>query len=280
MKIKSVIIGLALIAASLLVDARTVVRRPPQGGNMPPVSGEIGNYQPGRGYPQGQVISRQIYIGRFMRDETIQLDQVLPRPGGYETALIRTIEIDLQDSGRGALTLMVDGFREDFVNFLQPHTVIRPYRQLEFGRNFRSLGLQVNGKVYIDRVTVTYLSNGGYPDPGGPGHGEIRVSRELNRYLYNFNNTDLTYLLGLDQYRGYRIVSIDVETRNLDSRTIRLSLLANGQMQDDRQVSSYMNELTSLRLRNSGVIGRDVNNLSLLTDGSVHLQRVTLRLVR
>jgi hypothetical protein len=269
MKLASIIIGVALIGATLLSEAQ-----------------EYSNY--GRG-EVGRVehVQRDMYIGAFLRDQVVSLNPTIPYLQPYQVARVDSIQVSLTDSGRGSLALMADGFIQNTIYNLRPMTVIYPQSLIEIRSSSQSLGLQVNGKIYIDRITVNFtILSQDYPQPGpGPGqggYGEFTVDQNVNQSFGNFSSMNIAQMTNLYQYRGYRVLGVNVRIRSLDtSRILRLTLLANGQQQDDQRLNpSGYDQLVQMLMRSAGVIGQDVNDLVVLLDGSSYVEQVSVRLAR
>lgn len=308
MKLASIIVGIALFGAALLseVAEAQVVGHIGRGGgdhryenpcnpgvdpspyDPPCTPGDYRNPgQPGPGY--GQQIRRDMYIGGYLRDQVINLNQLIPFLGPRQIARVDFIEVNLNDSGRGSLTLMVDGFRQDTVYSPQPFTTIYPQTPVVIRSQSQSLGLQVGGKMYIDRITVSFTlmeQGGGYPPPppppGGGGYGEFTIDRFINQNYSNFSSINISQIANLYQYRGYRVLGLDVRLRaNSSGRILRLTLMSDGRQEDDQQqYPDNYTRVVHMMMRSAGVIGRDVNELVMLLDGSAYVEQVSVRLSR
>jgi hypothetical protein len=109
-----------------------------------------------------------------------------------------------------------------------------------------------------------------------PGYGDVTLPINIGRRLIGNSQFDITPYIDMRNYRGYRIVSIDI-TANAAYNASILDLLINsfsaGQISLDSMTRTY-----SIIPRNQAIIGSGADNLMVVVRGDTNLQSVVLRL--
>ena len=253
---------------------------------------QVGEFCPGmpgpdrRDFPNqpGYVDRREVRLGQYFRDQNLSLLRLFNlSPWNSQGLAIESVEIFLQDNGRSTLTLMADGYVVAAQNYLSPRTVLFPNRPLELGQDVRNtLDLVIRGKLYIDRIAVNLRNNyqpNPPPYPPGPGPNDVIIQGSVFQSFYGPGNVDIGQITGLMNYQGYQITSIIVRGRALNYNSAQARVLINGMIEGQVFLGEYE---TSQEIfpRQSYIIGRNVNAVTLLVDGGVNISTVQVRLRR
>lgn len=124
----------------------------------------------------------------------------------------------------------------------------------------------------------------GYYPPGRPQHPGrpqpiVELRRPLNYAVYRSERWNLAPMFNLRDYRGYRLLEVEVVTRALRGRDGYLELFTNLNQESAIRVTSRWPTSHRLWLNSYQVIGRHLRGLELgLTE--VDVKEVVIRLVR
>ncbi len=225
---------------------------------------------------------REIYVGQQMWDQSLDLMRLLNLWSSSGSS-IQSVEIWLRPQNTyGNLQLMADGFVEDAQGAYSSVVVLNPRRQLVIGSNVRNLFLNVQGRAYVDRIVVFLGSgSGAYPYPG-PGPAPIADEVVLPLYFGNiFQAPSLLEILnasGASQYAGYRLQSITIYGQAMAYRA-GVQILANGNLMGKVELANFASAqifYPNYQL----IVGNHLYSLDVITDGSLRLDRVEIRLTR
>lgn len=229
-------------------------------------------------------ITESIYIGRWTRDEWIDLDRlagIISRNQGRE---LSHVEVIVQDSIRGSrVGLVINGMTTDQQEARYSPELHPSSRQRVLGYDIRSLQLRTNGQVYISEVRVVidsqYSNNPGpFPPPQPrPPVGDRTIDRTVNVNMYGSDRLDLGQIIHLGQYKGWRVSAVTLDMEALSRRGVATAeLLVNSFSQGRANVSSRRQ--TTFNITGENTIGRGFDSLMLYTQGDLRVNRVTLHL--
>jgi len=229
---------------------------------------------------------RDVYVGRYLRNQDVELISLMNlSPWDLRNADLDSVEVLLRDGNRAYLSLAVDGMVVAQNSFLNVRTVLVPSRYVPLDR-VRRLDLQVRGMIYVDRITLNFRRSGGYqPNPppyNPPNQGQIIVPAQINQVFNAPVNIDLLRQSALLNYRGYRIDSIRIYGRALNSSAASalVRVMVNGTVQGQTYLSSFGGSSADAVISGTYVLGQNVNAVGLLLNGGVQIDRLEVRLVR
>jgi hypothetical protein len=142
-----------------------------------------------------------------------------------------------------------------------------------------SLELQLDGSFYVHEITafVSGGSSGGRPPVARP----VVLTERVNQTYRGSALIDVDYLMGLHQYRGYRIARVTVRANSVDraSRGASAELLVNGYGGHSIPVGRHSQELVFYP--NGGArMGHEINRIAVRLRGDVRVDSVTVELQR
>jgi hypothetical protein len=191
-------------------------------------------------------------------------------------AVIDSVEIFAQPGAPQAETsLNVDGYIVANQPYPNSHMVLYPNRQLVVGQNFNQMSLGLHGILYIDHITVN-LRIGGYYPPPPPPYGDVVVNGSVNQAFYGNVTLDLLRYVNLYNYRGYRIESVTIHGRNLDSRG-SARLLVNG-IVAGRVNLSYSGDQIQMPINVS--VGQNLQSLELQVVAAAEIDGIEINLTQ
>ncbi len=251
--------------------------RPDYPGNPghPGYPGNPGPYPPAPGNP-GYFERREIFIGRYLRDENLDLLQLARLNSTFDRGtVIESVEFVGRDGGSSRLLLLADGMIVAQNSFPGSYGTIYPNRFLQLGQTVRQVDLAVRGKLWVDQITLRIRSQ--YPNPG-PGPG-FTLERILNQNIFTGRRLDLPSLFSLYQFVGYRIFSVTILAESTTYNSSVAHFLVNGGFAGSASFGRYAMEQT-IYPPNMPFIGAGYNDLQLLFEGSTQIQSIRLNLVR
>lgn len=294
-------VALMMLVCSI---AQAEVRSPRDGGNhygpipgpndggqygpvmpYPPEQGGGDNYGPIRPNPpryddgRGNTTTQDIYVGRYVRNESIDLLREVSHLRGYRIQSIE-VYIDRAREVNSTVELAVNGRSED----MRPADVARavilqPRSIVEIGRNVNRLEMYARGEMLINHIVVQLASEVSNPPPYDGGNGpEIIVPINLPSYLPPQPRLDLTPYIDIRRYRGYTIRAVEITayaTRFNATLDVQLNSFSEGTMFLYPQQSTQL-----IRSRQNLVIGRSFGNLVLAPRGDSQIVQVNLILSR
>lgn len=117
------------------------------------------------------------------------------------------------------------------------------------------------------------------PPPHRPDPGSFSLPIYVNRQMFGNDRLDVSQYINLYQYRGYRLVSIDI-TASASYNTALMDVIINGfQIAPTINLGRYTQ---NFRVFPNGpaYIGQGVDSIMLYTRGDLYLQQVVLQLSR
>lgn len=246
------------------------------GGDYGPVMPYPGDREDDRYERPGRGRTEEIYLGRYFRNEPINLLRELSHLRGSQ---IQSVKVYVQRSRdvRASLDLLVNNLLEDS----RPADIgravtLNPRSFPEIGR-LRNLEVYVNGEMLLDRIVVELLPPNNRPPPYQDGR-EIAVTVNLPSYLPPQPRLDLTPYIDVRGYRGYTIKGIEitaVAVRNNASLDVSMNGFSEG-----RVILSPRQTTQVLRSRQNLVLGSSFGNLILAPRGDSNIIQVRLLLSR
>lgn len=242
--------------------------------------------------PSGFGEQKIIYLNRLVRNETLALRQLAGIGQGYQGALIESVDVRYR-GGRGMLHLLADNSVVASEQIYNGYASLRSYQALVLDQNTRTLRLQVQGATQIESITIYLSKAGGHPGhpgyPGQPGHpgypghpgqpgGQV-LEQIVNQQFFGLNRLDLFRGMNLMPYQGHRIISVQVEAEALNYGG-SLRLIANNYVQTGVQVSTNWPQMYFMQLSGPAVIGRDLRQLAIETNGQLRIHRILVQIAR
>ncbi len=258
---------------------RPIYPEPGRGGN---------DYGPIRPYPGdrhddrfGRRQSEEIYVGRYVRNESIDLLRELSHLRGSRVESIR-VYVDRSREVAATLDLYANGRSEDSRRVdIGRAVTLAPRNFLEIGRQLRSLEVYARGEMLIDRIVVELSSEAQRPPPPPPPYGdgyEIVVDVHLPSYLPPQPRLDITPYIDIRRYRGYEIQGVEI-TAVAQRSNASLEVLMNGFLEGRMLVSQWQSTQV-IRSRQNLVLGSSFGSLVLAPRGDSNIIRVRLILSR
>ena len=255
---------------------------PRRGDDYGPIQLYPGEHPDDRWDGGGRSRSEEIYVGRYLRNESINLLRELSHLRGSR---VQSVHVYVQRSREvnSRLDLLVNGRSEDSRRADVGRVVtLSPRSLLEIGRNLRGLDVYVRGEMLIDRVVVQVATEGHRPPPYEPPYDddrrEIAVRLNLPSYLPPQAHLDLTPYIDIRSYRGYRVKAVEITaaaTRGMASLDVLLNSFSEGRISlSTRQTTQ------TVRSRQSLVIGSSFGSLVLAPRGDSNIMEVRLILSR
>lgn len=112
------------------------------------------------------------------------------------------------------------------------------------------------------------------PYPPDYGYGETPVSRHFGRWYYD-ESLNLTHLLGLGNYRGYEIESVEVRIRGGADGRAAIKLYVDDWLEASEVPTNYVSYLP---VRGFKRVSRDPWQVELTVDGRVLIESITVYL--
>ncbi|MDH5749656.1 MAG: hypothetical protein OEY85_10145 [Rhodospirillales bacterium] len=223
---------------------------------------------------------KTIRIGRIVQNETLPLRRLLGLDRkflGYrvETVTVRIHSRPDRHMARGALRLIADGAVADHKRAgFERDVRLVPWNGGVIGRDFRTLRLDVRGRVRVRSIRVT-LSR---PSHGRHGRGHVdncrSMEQTIGRVMTN-NNLDLIREFHLNRPRGCRIDRIIVRAHRTGGPG-QVSLRVNGWPASYYQTVGGRSRELSFRPGHLPMVGRGLNRLDLQFAGRVVVDSVRL----
>lgn len=211
------------------------------------------------------------YIGRRVVNERLSLMQMmnLYQYSGYVVdAVVANVR------GYGAqVSLMVNGTVLSSVGSPMGQISLNLNPNMVLGREIQALDLWVSGVADVDSVVV-YV-HAGYN--GGYGAINLPLSIPAQR-ISSGGRLDITPYVNINQYRGLRIVGIDVNASSVYGSAL-LDLLINGFNASQTINLTQYAQVYSIT-PNNAVLGQGADSLVFMARGDLIINSVTLRLSR
>lgn len=233
-------------------------------------------------YNDGQSEVKSIYVGRSVRNETLDLRRLSgigTQYRGYEIVSVRgrtrpnspyQTTVQLVADNRIVDTQINPGQRINLV----------PNRRLVIGSTVRELGLYVNGSTFIDELVIELRRSHGVPNhpqppqyPDHPGY-EDRLDLYIGETVQGNDRIDVTRHIDMYQHRGRRIQKIIVEA-DAQYNVALAEVIINGWSAGTLQFDNYTRS-QALRLPGQPDIGGAASSIVLYTRGNMRVNRVTL----
>ncbi len=222
--------------------------------------------------------TEEIYVGRYLRNESIDLMRELSHLRG---ATVRSVSVYIQRSRdvHASVELLVNGRSEDSRRAdIGRAVTLTPRSIVEIGRGTRSLDLHVRGEMLIDRIVVQLASESHRPPPYQDGR-EIAVRLNLPSYLPPASHLDVTPYIEVGRYRGYRIVGVEITAASASLHNASLDVQMNG-FTEGRIVLGRRQTTQVVRSRQNLVLGSSFGSLVLAPRGDSNIMEIRLILSR
>ena len=197
-------------------------------------------------------------LNRFDSDYTVE--SVVVRTNGTDNSTLR---------------LWVNNQVEDEVNWPSSLVSLYPRYDLRLGTELQNLFLQVEGSSFISQIEVR-LRRVGYSGE----YYQLQIPVQLDQDLYENDIVTLNDWVDLSQYRGYRLISVEVDADAYYDAE-KLSLLVDNSINGEAYVSGEGAYVT-IYPTSSVILGTNSNQIALMAQGggTLSLNNVTLRISR
>jgi hypothetical protein len=223
----------------------------------------------------GQYFSQVVNLNYTVSNQYLDLMQMLNlyrynSDYTVESVVVRTNGFDNTGS---VLRLWVNNQVEDEVTWPSGTVSLYPRFDLRLGVEMQNLFLQVDGSTFISQIEVRIRRVGYAGD-----YYQFRVPIEIDQDLYENDIVRINDWADLNQYQGYRLISLEVDA-DAYYEAEKLSLLIDETDSGEVYVIGE-NSTVSLFPTSSVVLGANAHEISLLASGggALSLNQVTLRL--
>ena len=201
---------------------------------------------------------QMLNLDRF--DSSYTVESVVVRTNGTDSSTLR---------------LWVNNQVEDEVNWPSSLVSLYPRYDLRVGTELQNLFLQVDGSSFISQIEVR-LRRVGYSGE----YYQLQIPVQLDQDLYDYDTVTLNEWVDLSQYRGYRLISIEVDADAYYSAE-KLSLLVDNSVNGEAYVTGEGAYVTIFPT-SSVILGSNSDKISLMAQGggALSLNNVTLRVSR
>ena len=229
-------------------------------------------YNPGYGHRT----SEEIYVNRYVRNESIDLMRELYQYSDYRVEAVH-VYVERSRVVNASLELLVNGRSEDSRRANIGEIILNPRSLLEIGNRMMSLQVYIRGEMLIDRIVVDLASEGHRPPPY-QGR-EITVPVRLPSYMPPQARLDLTPYIDIRRYQGYEVRGVEITAVARYNNNATIAVLINGFNEGGIYLNRYQTTQT-IRSRQNLVIGSSFGNLVLLPRGDSDILQVSLILSR
>lgn len=249
--------------------------RPDPGNPYEPNPYEPNPYEPGRGE-----VRRDIWVNRTVMNESFRLLDLAGIGFGYRGWQVMAVEVELNDArfANADLLLRTDGLVDDTQRANARFIQLVPRSGSRIGDDFRSLQLDVRGRVDMRRISVVLSDRGGWNPGPGPRPPRVEtVTLNVFRSTYGDERMDLTRYIDMRRFAGAVVESVVINAR-ADGRAALIDVLASGRTQGTLSLDAYSRDYT-LDLMSRPRLD-SFNSIELYTRGRLTVNTVTLRLLR
>ena len=201
---------------------------------------------------------QMLRLDRF--DSSYTVESVVVRTNGTDSSTLR---------------LWVNNQVEDEVNWPSSLVSLYPRYDLRVGTELQNLFLQVDGSSFISQIEVR-LRRVGYSGE----YYQLQIPVQLDQDLYDYDTVTLNEWVDLTQYRGYRLISIEVDA-DAYYNAEKLSLLVDNSVNGEAYVTGE-GAFVTIFPASSVILGSNSDKISLMAQGggALSLNNVTLRVSR
>lgn len=227
-------------------------------------------------YPNnpGYATSQTIQVQRWVTNETLSLSYLM-NLNALQGLMVESVYVDLGGSAsNSSIALMFDGAVEDSKYFPVEQVTLYPQYAHTIGYDFNSLQLQINSQMYVASITVFVRQSDTPPNY----NNQLDIPLNINRRMSGNDRLDIGAYLNLSQYRGYRLMSVEVSANAVYNSAV-ISLLVNGFSSGSVSLNNYPARV-NLYPQNSSIIGQGADSLVLYSQGELNVQNVILHLSR
>ncbi len=188
---------------------------------------------------------------------------------------VDSIVVRTDGSTQSTLRLWVNNQVEDEVRWPSSLVSLYPRYDLRLGMEMQNLFLQVEGSTFIRQIEVRLRRVGFSGD-----YSQFHVPIVLDQDMYDYDLVTLNDWAELDQYRGYRLIAVEVEADAFYG-AVKLSLLAEESIAGEVFITGENSNVTIFP-SSSVIIGDRSDRISVMATGGValSLHQVTLRVSR
>lgn len=229
---------------------------------------------PPRPVPQPQIVTRTIFLNRIVTNEILPLRQLAGIGSEFNGFRLESVRLDVLGGINGSTAqLVVNNQVEAGVVNPLGSIYLAPRTSREIGYDLQGLALRVNGSLNMRQIDITL--RGSFDRPDRPGE-DLLVPVPVQRRLIGNDRLEIGDYVNLDTYRGYRLVSLEVEAESLTNNSL-VDVLLNS----DLLASFAVNRQVSRAIVPGNRIELGFgDSLVLMTRGDLLIRNVTLRLSR
>jgi hypothetical protein len=238
----------------------------------------------------------QVFINGYLQNQTLDLSNMMsltqPWRQGEVVDSVTIYTRPDQYSFGSRVSLVADGMIVASDGCQSSAIQLRPVRRVELNGWLGQILLQVQGTVYVDQIVMHMHREGGQPpwpgpNPGPippphpqppPGQGQIVLSATLTN-VGSSGRIELTSVLNLNAYRGYRLQALIVRGRSVAGPGRGCASLTINDVPAGEVTFDHIDQMQSFPLRGAWIAGVNVMQMFLQLDG-VQARQVQLVLSR
>ncbi|HWU42690.1 MAG TPA: hypothetical protein VN132_04600, partial [Bdellovibrio sp.] len=198
----------------------------------------------------------------------------------YDGYIVQSITAYVSGSGpRAQMSLIINGQYDASASVGRGAVNLYPRYQAVLGQ-VRDIQLSIDGGVDLDSVVLTLQQRDGWDHHhgGGDWDRDITVPLSIMRRMQGNDRLDITSYIDMNQFRGMRLSSIEIEANSL-YQVAFIDVLINGFTQGQSlQIGNYVQRY-SVFVRDA-VIGQSAASIVISNRGDLDIRSVTLRLSR
>jgi hypothetical protein len=194
----------------------------------------------------------------------------------YSDYTVESVVVRSGGNQNATLELVVNGQVEDESQWPSSIVSLYPRYDLRLGSEIQSLSVFVNGEAFVSQIEVR-LRRVGYTGD----YNQYQLPLDLTNDLYDGDTVQLSDLMDLSQYAGYRVISVEVDAAAYYADNENLSLVVDGDITAQAAVTAE-NSQVILFPNSTLILGGNANSIALMGtgDGALSLSHVTVRLSR
>lgn len=219
---------------------------------------------------QRSIELRQRYV-----NSRIQLRQLLGIDNRFNGYSIESVVVDVHGSTTNTrMDLLINNQIQESAYTPVGRMTFHSLNPIVFGngvRDAQTLDIGIAGLSDIDAITLNMIR---------PGTSPVQIVVPLNVFkrMYGNDRIDLSQYLDLNKYRGMRVVSMDIAGRANAGNALLNIVIGNRSTVQGIAMSETQQAFT-VNLQDV-VIGQAEDFISLLNNGDLNIDTVTLKLVR
>ncbi len=223
----------------------------------------------------GAHFSQFVNLNYTVSNQYLDLIQMLSLYRYDSDYTVESVVVRTDGSDQSIMRLWVNNQVEDEVRWPSSLVSLYPRYDLRLGLEMQNLFLQIEGSSYIQQIEVR-LRRVGYSGEYNQFHLPILIDEDL----YDDDSVTINDWIDLSQYRGYRLIAVEVEA-DAYYEAEKISLIVDDSISGEAYVIGEEARVTIFP-SSSVVLGSQSDPISLMANGGgvLGLKNVTLRLSR